>query len=431
MAKNSTIKLNFHWNNVIEQLVPSVWWPSFLDKSKYHWHRGGRGSGKSSNPAVLEALMRMLSPDRQLVIFLRQEASTVADSQLAEFKFWVDRLDLNQHFHYPKGNASSDIVVVKGSENKILKRGLDDVSKFRSLAQPNFVWVEEPNEISLGNIQGAMQGLRGLRSESRSWPDRMSFTFNPIFKWHWLKTYGHDNQDIRDQSYYTHTTLYDNPYIGREYEKELEAQRYTNPQLYAVNRHGEWGAYEGVVYTNVDQKPFPKGIVPTHTMYGLDFGGNDPTVLVKIYVVENLGDCDDIYIEEIIHERGMDIDKLRIRMEMLKIDQRIPIYCDHDYSKHKLIREKGYALRKADKRPFTVLPGVFDLQGQRLHVHGKNAFEDMISYHWKKDKKTEDNSNNLAHANSHTPDAVRMARWTHKQYQSQGFSVIDRVNVGV
>lgn len=174
------------------------------------------------------------------------------------------------------------------------------------------------------------------------------------------------------------STYKDNPYLDSNIVKSIESRRYNDPNWWRVFGEGELGFSESLIFTHWRQtKNIPEGNVA----YGLDFGYNHPTALVK--VTEHDGK---FYAEQLIYESHLTNQQLIERLKQLNINRSAEIFAD--YSRPESIREiylAGFNIKDANK---DVKKGIDSVKSKELYIHegSVDLIKELRSYSWKKDR---------------------------------------------
>jgi phage terminase large subunit len=136
-------------------------------------------------------------------------------------------------------------------------------------------------------------------------------------------------------------------------------------------------------------------------VYGLDFGFNVPTALVKITFVENMAYC-----QEMIYEAKMTTEDVIDRLKTLGMDRYDEIYCDAAEPKtiEAMVRA-GFNAKPANK---DVTEGIRTVKAVPLFIHqdSVNLIKEIKNYRWKTDR----NGNKLdapVKFHDHILDALR------------------------
>jgi len=174
------------------------------------------------------------------------------------------------------------------------------------------------------------------------------------------------------------STYKDNPYLDANIVKSIESRRYTDINWWRVFGEGELGFSESLIFTHWRQtKNIPEGNVA----YGLDFGYNHPTALIK--VTEHDGK---FYAEQLIYESHLTNQQLIERLKELNINRSAEIFAD--YSRPESIREiylAGFNIKDANK---DVKKGIDSVKSKELYIHegSIDLIKELRSYSWKKDR---------------------------------------------
>lgn len=174
------------------------------------------------------------------------------------------------------------------------------------------------------------------------------------------------------------STYKDNPYLDSNIVKSIESRRYTDLNWWRVFGEGELGFSESLIFTHWRQT---KNIPDGNIAYGLDFGYNHPTALVK--VTEHDGK---FYAEQLIYESHLTNQQLIERLKQLNINRSAEIFAD--YSRPESIREiylAGFNIKDANK---DVKKGIDSVKSKELYIHESSVdlIKELRSYSWKKDR---------------------------------------------
>ena len=150
------------------------------------------------------------------------------------------------------------------------------------------------------------------------------------------------------------------------------------------------------------------------TCYGLDFGFNSPSALVKIVLKD-----DDIYLDEVLYERRLTNSDLIKKLDVLDIEKNVIIYGDsEDPNRIKEIQEAGYWIEKSNK---DVEKGIDTMKSRKIHITKRslNGIKEIQMYKYKqKDDQVLDEPVKL---NDHFLDASRYGVHSHITRQFIGF----------
>ena len=279
----------------------------------------------------------------------------------------------------------------------------------------NYVWLEEATEFTFEDFKTVKLRLRaksrdGLRNQ-------MYLSFNPIDEFHWIKEKvvdgkGQDSKDVYDFEEIV-STYRDNPYLTSDYIEDLERLQQQDISFYNIYSLGNWGKLENLVYSNWDIVNWmpDEGAVDT-IVYGLDFGYNDPTALIKCYIRKT-----EVWEEEKLYHTGLTNSDLILKLQsIIPIEDRRRhiIYADsQEPDRIKEIKDAGFLIKPANK---LILPGIDTVKRTSCHIYAgsDNLIKEKRAYSWKKDR-----AGNLVDEPvdflNHLIDAERYALHTNKR----------------
>jgi phage terminase large subunit len=191
--------------------------------------------------------------------------------------------------------------------------------------------------------------------------------FNPADEFHWI----YDNILTRPDCYFIKSTYLDNPFLPPEQIREIENLKNVDENFWRIYGEGERGHSEGVIYTH--WKPYHHEVHGS-VAYGLDFGYNNPTSLVK--VTEN---DTDLYWKEEIYQSGLTTNDL-IPMIKQIVKPQDPVFCDSaEPDRIKDLQRAGIKAIAANKN---VKDGIDFVKSRKLYIHTQsaNALKEIKSY---------------------------------------------------
>jgi phage terminase large subunit len=117
------------------------------------------------------------------------------------------------------------------------------------------------------------------------------------------------------------------------------------------------------------------------TVYGLDFGFNVPSALVKVVFYDGVA-----YAQELLYETRLTTNDLIDRVKALGLSPMDEIYCDAAEPKtiEELVRN-GFNAKPANK---DVTEGIRCVKGTPLTIHQEslNLLKELKNYRWKTDR---------------------------------------------
>ena len=386
---NQKINFNFVLDSFNDAYIPLI-----ANEARYLLLYGGAGSGKSVF-AAQKILMRCLREQNHKFLFIRKVARTIRGSQFSLFKGLTDDAGLNEFFSIRESDMK---ITCKLNGNEIVTAGVDDREKLKSIYGITSVWIEEATEIDAQDFRQIDLRLRGKTQNYK----QIILSFNPVDANHWLNTTALKN------SIKLRTTFRDNKFIDEEYYEVLESLKEQNPDYYNIYALGEWGVRRTLIY-----KPFE--IIAEYPgsfeeiIYGLDFGYNNKTALVKIGIKDN-----QFYLSKLIYESMLTSKDLTEKIFEKGYRKGESVYCDSaEPGKIEKLKRAGINSYPADK---SVKDGIDYVRTCVIFSNERNSGinKEVLSYSYK-----QDNDGNILEDpvkfNDHAMDAIRYALYTHKK----------------
>jgi len=393
--------------------VNEVFYPLFSDEHRYLNLVGGAGSGKSVF-AAQKKVKRLISEPRHKIGVFRKVAKTLRSSCFEEVLKVIGEWHLLPYF---KVNQSDMIVRFIPNGNRIVFVGLDDPEKLKSIAHLTDIWIEEATELLPADFTQVDLRLRGETKHYK----QIILTYNPISHLHWLKPKFFDVMPESDNGRYRsngkaltlHTTYKDNRFLDAEYAEVLDALIGNARQVY---KFGEWGKLEGLIYDQPVFDIYPEEF--DETIYGLDFGYNNPMALLRIDLRDN-----EAYITEKFYATGRTTSDLIELLPGLGVNMSDPIYADSaEPDRIEELRRAGYNVYPMSKGAGSVQAGIDFIQSLQVHSRPENINYNAEKglYQWRVDKDGR-LMDEPKKENDHAMDAERGALWTHLSKRVESF----------
>jgi phage terminase large subunit len=237
---------------------------------------------------------------------------------------------------------------------------VDDEQKIRGRKR-HVAWCNEANELFLDDFTQL-----NMRTEQK-----LIFDYNPSDSTSWLY------ELPKDESILIKSTYRDNPFLPDTIKRQIEDLKRTDEALYQIYALGEHAISKSNIYSNWTFLPHRPARF-TQFVYGLDFGYNHPTALMRIYWHEK-----DIFIEPVIYESYLTTSNLIDRMASLDVEKETEIIAD--YARPEIIAEMnnaGYNVRNANK---VVKKGIDNIKTFGVFaMNDKNLEKEYQNYKWKK-----------------------------------------------
>jgi len=318
------------------------------------------------------------------------------------YKMAIDMLKEKKIYGRVEHNKSENTLKLNWLNNWWLFTSIDNPEKIKS-SEFNYIHMEEANEFTYDDYRILKLRLSGQTKEGEK--NQVFLSLNPSDDRGWIK----EELMQKEKCDIIHSTYLDNlKFLPAEYIKELEMLREQDDTYWKIYGLGEWAAIKEIIYRPLEMvDAFP---VVEDEIYGLDFGYNNPSTLIKIGLKE-LSAC----LTELIYERYLTNTQLidRLRVAIPEGDRKSkPIYADSaEPARIKEIEDAGFLIYPANKN---VKDGIDFLKKYKLYslLENVNVNREFPRYKYRKDR------NNIVldepvKFDDHTPDAVRYGIYTH------------------
>ncbi len=406
------------------EINPDVFNPIYLkhqlnNNNRYQIYFGGSSSGKSFSLAQ-RTVLDVFKGNRNYLI-VRNVQSTLKRSCLNEITKAISNFKLNEYFQV---NKTDMIITCKLNNKQILFCGLDDVEKVKSITPIDGVitdiWVEEATETDYKAVKQLDKRLRGKSKVVK----RLTLSFNPILKDHWLYTeyfdiWEDDKQYVeKDNVSILKTTYKDNKFLAEDDIKALENE--SDKYYYEVYTLGNWGVLGAVIFKNWRVEDF-SDIENTfdNFRHGIDWGfADDPFAYVKSHydrMRRKLYICDEIEAVGLLNREAAPLVSKKANGDLVICDNASP----KDVAEFSDLRINAVSARKGAG---SIEYGIKFLQGLEIIIHPRcqNSKNEINKYKYKEDK----NGNILPIAvdkDNHLIDALRYSLENDMEYGGISF----------
>ncbi len=245
-----------------------------------------------------------------------------------------------------------------------------------------------------------------MRTKIETWCD-----YNPSETFHWFYDEYADDPD----NFFHKSTYKDNPFLEDEIVRRILKFKERDPNMWRIYGLGEKGVPQSTIYTNWKYAVNKLGRevlfnqFEGQRLFGMDFGFNDPTTLVRIKFHEKGG----IFADQLMYQSGLtsegiigELDKLR-KAEKITYDDEIWA----DNARPEIIediRRSGYNIRAVKKGKDSVLRGINFIKKNNLFItkDSTDMIKEIRAYKWKTDK-NEKVLDTPVDLNDHLMDALR------------------------
>ncbi|SJQ00137.1 phage terminase large subunit, pbsx family [Clostridioides difficile] len=406
------------------EINPNIFNPIYLkhqlnNNNRYQIYFGGSSSGKSFSLAQ-RTILDVFKGNRNYLI-VRNVQSTLKRSCLNEITKAISNFKLNEYFQV---NKTDMIITCKLNNKQILFCGLDDVEKVKSITPIDGVitdiWVEEATETDYKAVKQLDKRLRGKSKVVK----RLTLSFNPILKDHWLYTeyfdiWEDDKQYVeKDNVSILKTTYKDNKFLAEDDIKALENE--SDKYYYEVYTLGNWGVLGAVIFKNWRVEDF-SDIENTfdNFRHGIDWGfADDPFAYVKSHydrMRRKLYICDEIEAVGLLNREAAPLVSKKANGDLVICDNASP----KDVAEFSDLRINAVSARKGAG---SIEYGIKFLQGLEIIIHPRcqNFKNEINKYKYKEDK----NGNILPIAvdkDNHLIDALRYSLENDMEYGGISF----------
>ena len=326
-------------------------------KNRITHHIGGTRSGKSYG--IIQYLIFEVLQTPQTITIVRKTIPSLKKTVMKDFKDIMQGLDIWNN----ESMNIADRIYTMSNGGQIQFMNTDDPDKLRGL-KSDILFIDEANEVD----EDAFFQL-SIRTTGK-----IILAYNPtISPYHWLRK-------MQDCDRYT-TSYRNNPYLPKEMIKSIEDLQTKNPKLWKIYGLGEYALNDKAIYQFEVVDDFDAEFVA----FGLDWGyGGDELALVAVFK-----EGDNLYLEELIYEKGMVMKDIADRLTKLDINKSYEIFCDS--SEPRSIEELyryGFNAKAVKKGPDSIRFGISVLQNYKLHIlkTSTNLINEMYGYQYATDK---------------------------------------------
>lgn len=371
-----------------------------MDQKRHLVFRGGAGSGKSVFVVqkILFRILKDFGKVRHSILCIRKTQPAIRKSVFKLFLEYIDAWGLDNLCKVHNTN----MVITFIDNSSIQCIGLDSEEKLKSIVGITSCWIEEATELSSDEARQVDLRLRGITASYK----QICYTFNPVSKNSWL--YPRFFEEVQDNVTLDHSTYKHNDFLDPEYTRMLENLINQSPTAYSIYSLGCWGSLDHVIYNNYRVIKF----FPTKDMesiiYGIDFGFNVPSALIRVGMKNN-----DYYLDELIYESELTNAKLIKKIKLQYLNG--VVYCD-SASPERIaeLKEAGINTKKAYKGRNSVKDGIDFIKRSKLYITNRsvNLLKEIGGYTYKQER---DGTvlDEPCKYNDHAMDAMRYAIYTH------------------
>ena len=341
-----------------------------------------QGSSRASKTynILIYWVLKLLQEDNKVFSIVRKTLPALKGSVLRDLQEILIKLEL----YNPNDWHAVDGYFKLGS-NIIEWFSVDDETKLRGRKR-DYLFINEATELSEEEYIQLV-----LRTA-----DRIVIDLNPSLWQSWIY-----DLEGREDVFYTIVTYKQNPFLGAAQIKEIENLQFKDQNLWRVFGLGQKGVPTRVVFNH--QQTIHS--IPNQCKllgYGIDFGWQDPSVLVGVYQMD-----DSIFVNEMIYARHITIPDFIYRIKDLGLNLRDDFIADSANPQAiEEMRRNGINCKPVLKS--TILHGIDLMKRNNLFItaNSTNTLEEFQQYVWKQDKNLK-NLDEPIDAWNHSLDAIR------------------------
>jgi phage terminase large subunit len=339
------------------QINTTITFENLLEsKSRVTQHIGGTRSGKTY--AILQFLIVQALQTAQAITIVRRTIPSLKRTVIKDFTDILKDIGI-----WKEDNFNITDRIYRLGESTIQFVNSDDPEKLRGL-KSDILFVDEASEI---DEESYFQ--LSIRTSGK-----IILAYNPtISPYHWLR-------QMQDCDRFV-TTYKDNIYLPADMVKAIEELEFKNPKYWTIYGKGEFAPNEKAIFKFDLVDDFDADFVG----FGMDFGfSNDPTTLCAVYK-----SGDNLYLEELIYERGLVTSDIVKKLTDLKIDKSHEIWCDS--AEPRLIEEiyrSGFNAKAVTKGKDSIKFGISVMNNYKIYIDKKsqNLINEMYAYQYSTDK---------------------------------------------
>ena len=330
-------------------------WDALNSDKRFIINQGGSRSSKTYSLCQMIIVYCVQNPNK-VVSIVRKTFPALRATVMRDFFEIMKDLEI-----YEKANHNMSENIYRFPNGSIVEFfSVDDEQKIRGRKR-DIGWCNEANELWFEDFQQL-----NMRTE-----EKLIFDYNPSDSSSWLYKLP------PEESVLIKSTYRDNPFLPESIKRQIEDLKRTDEALYQIYALGEKAISKSNIYNNwtfLGRKPqrFQSYV------YGLDFGYNHPTALIRVYWSDG-----DIWIEPVIYESYLTTSELIEKFKQLEIEKTVDILAD--YSRPEIIAELQNAGFNANNANKSVKMGINFVKTFGVYCQEDEALKkEYENYKWKK-----------------------------------------------
>lgn len=351
---------------------------------RYIFLRGSTRSGKTI--ACLQYLIiEALKTPKTNITIARSTQVSLKNTILVDFKNIMEDMGI-----WDEGTFNKvDNTFLYPNNSMIRFVGMDDSTSRLKGMQSDIAMVDEVNSVDI-------EPFEQINIRTKKY---ILCPYNPeLTPDHWLLKY-----EERDNAKLLISNWRQNAFLDERTKKAIRDLKLTNPDLYEIYSEGKIVEPKEKIYPELKTyKDLPTGIKEVY--YSVDFGYSlDSSAVVKMSVKDR-----DVYVEELIYEKGLTNEDLAYLMKEKGIDRNCDVVCDSAEPKSITeLNRLGLSVIGVKKGSGSVLYGIQKIKTYNIHIHenSENLIREWNNYKFKKDRTG--NLTKTPTGDDHALDALR------------------------
>lgn len=321
------------------------------------------GSRSSKTYSICQLLLYLLIKEKKSISVVRKSLPSLKSSVMKDF---FDILKENNIYNESNHNKTENVYEF-GNGSEIHFFSVDDEQKIRG-RKHSILFLNEANELSFETFNQL-----AMRCEGAIFID-----FNPSDIDNWIYKLLENN---KEKAVLIKSTYKDNPFLSKEQVDYIENLINVDLNYYKIYALGEQPTNDARIFTHFKKYiELPENRQIDNITFGLDFGFNHPSVLVKSTFIGN-----QIYVEELLYKKGVLTKDLISELKLIINNEHIhkSIYCD--FARPEIIeelRQNGFNAVNANK---AVKEGIDYIKSKEIFIKetSENLWKESKLYCWK------------------------------------------------
>lgn len=379
-------------------------WEAYLDdKYKIIVNQGGTRSGKTYSIMQILCFVGLRACDTHEISVVSHTLPHIKKGAKKDFENIMQSLNIFNDKQFNK----TDLVYKFNKKSQLEFFSADNGDKLRGTSRDD-LFINEANLLTYDEWKQLLMRTRG----------KIFIDYNPSEEFHWIYDYVLTRDDVK----FIKSTYLDNyDFLPKEQIEEIERLKEEDNNYWLIYGLGEVAHATNLIYPTFQVQYYD---LKSESIYGLDFGYNNKTALIKIQREDK-----EIFIEELLYRSEMTNSDLIEELKRFNIGHSF-IYADAaEPQRIEEIYRAGYNIHSADK---SVKAGIDFVKRFKIIAHkgSTNLHKELKAYKWKEDKNGRVYDEPVKF-NDHLLDAMRYAIFTHgNKYWINSTSAFPNLGLG-